>query len=51
MDEDHLQDLINAVGSLAEIIGLMRDALLRNGFDDDDTIYLCGVYMEALIKK
>lgn len=50
MSEDELQEVINAVGSMAEILRLMRDALERNGFDQDETLYLLGVYMEVLAK-
>lgn len=50
MSEDDLQEVINAVGSMAEILSLMRDALERNGFGQDETLYLLGVYMEVLAK-
>jgi hypothetical protein len=50
MSEEELQDIVNAVGSMAEILRLMRDALGRNGFDQDETLYLLGVYMEVLAK-
>lgn len=50
MSDDELQDVINSVGVMAEVLGLFRDALIRNGFDRDDVIYLCGVYVEVLAK-
>lgn len=51
MSEEQYQNLVNAVGSLAEIIGLMHDNLIRVGFDDGDALYLCGIYLEALVTK
>jgi len=50
MSEEDLQDIINAVGSMAEILSLMRDALERNGFNQDEMLYLLGIYMEVLAK-
>lgn len=48
MDDNQFQEAINAVGALAEILKLFRDALLRNDFSDDDALYLCGVYLEII---
>ena len=48
--DDQIQDAINAVGALAELLGLFRDALYRNHFSDDDVLYLCGVYLEATMR-
>ena len=37
MSDDELQDVINSVGVMAEVLALFRDALVRNGFDKDDS--------------
>ena len=50
MDDDQIQDVINSVGTMAEVLGLFRDALLRNGFDPDEVMYLTGIYLEMLAK-
>lgn len=50
MDDDQIQDVINSVGTMAEVLGLFRDALLRNGFDQDEVLYLTGIYLEMLAK-
>lgn len=48
MDDNEIQDVINTVGMLSEIFGLFRDALDRNGFDQDEILYLAGIYLEIL---
>lgn len=51
MSDDELQEVINSVGTIAEMLALLRNALIRNDFEPDEVMYLCGVYMECLIKK
>lgn len=51
MSDDELQEIINSIGTMGEILGLLRNALIRNDFEPDEVMYLCGVYMECLIKK
>lgn len=40
--------MINTVGAISEILGLFKQALLRNGFDEDETLFLCQTYLEVL---
>ena len=50
MTEEQFQEAVNAVGALAELLSLLRDALERNGFDEDSTLYLLGVYLEMIVQ-
>jgi hypothetical protein len=45
-----LKKLINAVGVLAEMMRLLREELLKNGFTRAEAIYLVGEFMKNQIK-
>lgn len=49
MDDEQLQETINAVGAVAELLSLMRNALLRNGFSEDQMLYILGIYLECIM--
>ena len=39
-----VSDLINGMGALAEILGVYRDALLKNGFSREEALGLVADY-------
>ena len=47
---EELKNLINAVGALAELMRLFRDELLKNGFSNQETMYLVGEFMKNQLK-
>ena len=51
MNEEQFQNAVNAIGALAELVGLLRDALTRNEFSEDQIMYLCGIYMELILTR
>lgn len=47
--EEKINSTLNAVGSLAELLGLFRRHLEDQGFSDIEAITLCGVFLKALM--
>ena len=48
---DELKNLINAVGVLAEMMRLLREELLKNGFSRSETLYLVSAFMQTQLKS
>ena len=47
---EELKNLITAVGILAELMRLLREELLKNGFTRQETMYLVAEFMKHQIK-
>lgn len=48
---DELENLINSIGALSELLGMIRDEFIKNGFTREESVYLIGVILETIIKK
>lgn len=46
-----LKLLIQSVGALSELLGIMRDEFVKNGFTRDEAVYLVGVILETVINS
>ena len=46
-----IADLINALGSLAEMNGFLRDNLMQHGFTREEAVMLSGQFLCAMITK
>lgn len=46
---DNAEDLITAVGALAEMLGLYRTILVKSGFTREEAIELCKAYQDSMI--
>lgn len=45
------EELINAIGAMAESLGLFRMELERSGFDREESIMLCNTYLRTLLTQ
>jgi hypothetical protein len=43
---EKMNELIRAIGLLAEMMWLLRGELLKNGFTREETLYLVAEYMK-----
>jgi hypothetical protein len=48
---EELKALINAVGILAEMMRLLREELLKNGFTRQEALYLVAEFMKNQLKS
>lgn len=48
---ENLQDLINGIGALGEISGIMRDVLTENGFNRQEACYIVAMVISTVIEK
>ena len=46
-----IADLLNALGSLAEMAGFFRDNLMQHGFTREEAVMLSGQFLCAMIPK
>ena len=46
-----IADLLNALGSLAEMAGFLRDNLMQHGFTREEAVMLSGQFLYAMIPK
>lgn len=46
---EHIENLINAIGGIAEMLSLFHKQLLHEGFDEAQAMYLTGEFMKAMI--
>lgn len=46
-----IADLLNALGSLAEMAGFLRDNLMQHGFTREEAVMLSGQFLCAMIPK
>ena len=45
---DKAEELLTAIGALAEMLGLYRDILIQNGFTRKESIELCIAYQDSM---
>ena len=48
---EQIADLLNALGSLAEMAGFLRDNLMQHGFTREEAVMLSGQFLCAMIPK
>lgn len=46
-----ITELLNALGSLAEMAGFLRDNLMQHGFTREEAVMLSGQFICAMIPK
>jgi hypothetical protein len=47
--KDPLNGLIEAIGGMAEMVALIRDSLLKNGFTREEAVSMAGECLTAII--
>jgi hypothetical protein len=45
------EELVTAIGGLAETLGFFRKELERSGFDRSESIMLCNTYLRTLLAQ
>lgn len=45
MDNDTLKNLINGIGAMCEMAGLLRDNLIKNGFTRDEAVAIVNSFI------
>jgi hypothetical protein len=48
---DDLKDLLQSIGALSELLGIMRDEFIKNGFTREESVYLIGVILESVVNS
>lgn len=48
---EEFNKLINAIGAMGEMCGLLRESLLKNGFTRDEANHLVGVFLAETLKS
>lgn len=48
---DKVEELITAVGAIAESLGVLLKELERSGFDRGESIALCNTYLRTLLEN
>lgn len=46
-----LEGLITGIGAIAEMTKISYDAFLKAGFNEEDALYLAGVFMESTLDR
>lgn len=46
---EEVQKLLNAIGGIAESLGVLRENLIKNGFTRLEAIQLCNTYLKAAL--
>lgn len=46
-----LKFLLQSIGALSELLGIMRDEFVKNGFTRDEAVYLVGVILESVVNS
>lgn len=46
-----IAELLNALGSLSEMAGFLRDNLMQHGFTREEAVMLSGQFICAMIPK
>lgn len=46
-----LKFLLQSIGALSELLGIMRDEFIKNGFTRDESVYLVGVILESVVNS
>lgn len=46
-----IAELLNALGSLTEMAGFLRDNLMQHGFTREEAVMLSGQFLCAMIPK
>ena len=46
-----ITELLNALGSLSEMAGFLRDNLMQHGFTREEAVMLSGQFICAMIPK
>lgn len=45
------EELVTAIGAMAESLGFFRKELERSGFDREESIMLCNTYLRTLLTQ
>lgn len=48
MESPELKKLVDSVGATAELIGILRSALIQVGFSEQDSLYLCSEVLKSI---
>lgn len=48
---ERLKLLLQSIGALSELLGIMRDEFIKNGFTREEAVYLIGVILESVVKN
>lgn len=45
MDKNNIDNIVNSIGAIAEILWILYDSLLKQGFNEQQSMYLTVEYM------
>lgn len=49
--KDGISNLLNAVGAMSEMLRVFYDNLIKQGFSQEEALYLTSDYMKAVLGK
>lgn len=51
MNNNNVEEVITAVGAIAESLGVLLRELERSGFDRGESISLCNTYLRTILMQ
>jgi hypothetical protein len=48
---DDLRNLLQSIGALSELLGIMRDEFIKSGFTREESVYLVGQILQSVVKN
>lgn len=51
MHEDKVNGLLTGLGALAESLGFFYDCLIEEGFDREQAMLFCGMYLTSVVTQ
>jgi hypothetical protein len=48
---DELNNLLQSIGAMAELSGILREEFIKNGFSREEAVYLVGVIFNAVASQ
>ena len=49
--DDQLRNLIEGIGSIAEMAAIIRDALIKNGFTRSESVDIASNFITSIIRN
>lgn len=49
--ENHLENFIETIGSMAEIAAIVRDALIKNGFTRSEAVDIASNFITSMMRN
>lgn len=48
---DDLKKLLQSIGALSELLGIIREKFIKSGFSREESVYLVGIILKTMIEN